>query len=187
MQLVRESTEFLYAQSTVRLFVVMRLIHGLSRVQVLEPSFDIASWNKHQYRVVRAYPGDFGLVALPSQLKPPFACRICIRIRDYEKNRIALATNRLQLVWEPLADPLFTGASGWQRKAVKIVVSDSALPQEATNETLGPGVLAEQPDLCSHSCKPRAIVSEIDSPPLATFGSSLTRTGPSPSRKNQRP
>ena len=70
--------------------------------------------------------------------------------------------------------------------AASYVLSRESSPQEPANEGVGGLVLAQYYNADTHSQR-LAMVSDIDRPSTIFFGSGLTRTGPSPSRKNHLP
>ena len=86
-----------------------------------------------------------------------------------------------------LTNHLFTRPLGHGPSGVNVARLEFAFFQELTDEAFRLFIFAEQYYGRTHSSHPRAIASEIDSPSTPDLGFSLTRTGPSPSRKNHLP
>ena len=156
-------------------------------VQVGKPSLDIPSRNDGDRGVCWFSRRHLLGPALIIKLGSSGLRRMCVRVNDDDQEGILPAANGLQFAWVLFSNPLLAGLGAmWKRQCCDVASFELSSAQESAYERVRGCVLAEQYDLDAHSQR-LAMISESDRPSAVFFGSLLTRTGPSPSRKNHLP
>ena len=156
--------------------------------QPSQPRFNVSARDDDDHGIFGRSTRYVLFCALPLQFGSPVFCRMVVRIDGDDKKRLPPCPNRPQFPGISLSNPLrarLRSMGQWKRR--DFMVTESAVAQESTCETVCLLVLAEQYDPCAHPSQPLATVSESDSPSTAYLGSVLARTGPSPCRENHLP
>ncbi len=154
-------------------------------VKVGKPSLNIPARNEDDHRVLWfswIYLLDRALIG---KLRSAELSRMLVRVDDAYQEGVLPASNRLHFLGVFFPDPILR-CSGRERKSLYVTLGEITFAQKPANEPVRGRVLAEQYNPDAHSQR-LAMVSESDRPSTVLFGFLLTRTGPSPSRKNHLP
>ena len=167
--------------------VVIHCFVNRDAVQVGKPSLDIPSRNDDEHRVCWFSRRNLLGLALIIKLGSSGLRGVCICVNNDDQEGILPATNGLQFAWVLFSNPLLAGLGAmWNRQCCDVASFELSSAQESAYKRVCGRVLTEQYDSDAHSQR-LAMVSDSDRPSTVFFGSLLTRTGPSPSRKNHLP
>ena len=156
-------------------------------VKVGKPSLYIPSRNEDDHRFFRFSWIYFLDRALIVKLRSPDLSCSRVGVGNDDQEGVLPAANSLQLVGILLTNPLLAGSgSMWNRQRSDVVRCELPPAKKTAYERVCRCILAEQDDADAHSQR-LAMVSDRDRPSTVLFGFLLTRTGPSPSRKNHLP
>ena len=170
-------------------FWILLVLVNFRSVEICEPSLDIPAWHDDYCRVLRSSRWNPFLSALIIELRVTLFRSEVVRINNNNKLSSLLGSYCPQFMRIPFPYPLFSGLRPMRkRRRFNISVPPFAFFQEPPDERIGLTVLAKQDNANPlHSCQSLATTSERVSPSIILGGTSLTRTGPIPSRENQRP
>ncbi len=170
-------------------FGILPLLINNSTVEVREPRLDVSARHNDYCRVLGCSRRNTLFSALFIKLRAALLRAEAIRIDNNEKPGSPLYPHRLQFKRIPFPHPLLGRLRPVrQRRRFYIPVTPFPLFQEPPDERIGLAVLAKQNNADSlHACQSLATISDKASPSINSGGLSLTRTGPVPSRENQRP
>ena len=154
-------------------------------VKVGKPSLYIPSRNEDDHRVLWfswIYLLGFALIV---KLRSPELSRMLVSVGNDDQEGVLPGANCLQFIGILRADPVLCRPR-CESKSLYVTTLEISLGKESAYERVCRCILAEQDDADAHSQR-LAMVSDSDRPSTVFIGSLLTRTGPSPSRKNHLP
>ena len=187
--LVAHSVQF-FGKGTGILRLIGAVVHCFVNrfaVQVGEPSLYIPSRNDDDRGICWFSRRNLLGPALIIKLGSSGLRRVCVRVNDDDQEGVLPTANGLQFAWVLFSNPLLAGLGAmWNRQCCDVASFELSSAQESAYEGVRGRVLTEQYDSDAHSQR-LAMISDSDRPSTVCFGSLLTRTGPSPSRKNHLP
>ena len=172
-----------------RQFRVPSMFVNVRTVEIRKPCFDIPSRHDDYDWVLGSSPWNAFFPALILKLRATLIRSEIVCIDNNEKHGSLFGSHRLQLMRILFPHPLLAGLRPVrERSRDDIPVSPIPFLKKSPDERICLTVLAKQDDADSlHSCQSLATISDNASPSTNFGGLSLTRTGPIPSRENQRP
>lgn len=165
------------------------MFFNVRTVEIRKPCFDIPSRHDDYDWALGSSPWNAFFPALILKLSATLIRSEIVSIHYNEQQGPLSGSDRFQLMRIPFPHPLLAGLRPVrERSRDDIPVSPIPFFQKPPDERICLTVLAKQDDADSlHSCQSLATISDNASPSTNFGGLSLTRTGPIPSRENQRP